>query len=56
MRTIHLTIITKVIIQVDEGVEIGTILESANPTLGLTDDRATEIDCEIETHEITDSR
>lgn len=56
MRTVHLTITIKAIIQVDEGVEISTILDSAEPTLGLTDDRATEIDCQIETHEVTDSR
>lgn len=56
MRTVHLTITTKAIIQMDEGVEISELLGSAEPSLGLTDDRATEIDCQIETHEVTDSR
>ena len=56
MRTVHLTITLNAIVQMDEGVEIGTLLESAEPTLGLTDDRATEIDCQIVNHEVTDSR
>jgi len=56
MRTVHLTITIHAVVKVDEGIEIGELLDSAEPTLKLGDDRADEIDCQIISHEVTDSR
>ncbi len=56
MRKVYIRVYADVILTMDEGVNLSDAIAEATPTLGIQDDRVTEIDFQIPKFEIQDSK
>ena len=56
MRKVYVNVTTRLIINADEGVDIGGVIDGMDYDCNSKDDRADIVDTEIVGYEITDSK
>lgn len=56
MRKVYVNVITRLIIEIDEGVEISDVISEMDYDFNSNTDGANIVDTEITEHEVTDSK